>query len=659
MAKIVCPQCKTRFTIPLSGSSDVTCPKCRAEFDMAESAPPVAAAPAKPKKEEKPKPEAKPKAKVKAFLNACPVCTAGQVVAKKAGDDERFVCTHCSSVMEQTIYGYTYVQIDPQFKADKGDLLHESLTKDDLDFMVQAAGGKDNADSTDFAGTPAVAGDRVSAILGGSSDDEPASSDESLLDDILDDEADKPRKGKSLTASKKPKAGLLDDILDDEAGASAKAAPKPAESRRSKTKKKRRKVLMWQVDEERLERRRRKRNLGSSAMLPRVRTKSRASASDAGDSSDSGEPEAKLFGVPLDASDEALAVATAPDDTGSEMEAAAVGSSAQMAAAASSDEMPAAEGSSLELPAASAGSSDEAPAAAASSAESLAAASAESSGDLPQAEPASAEAMPAVGPAPPAPAPALAGVVVLAVALAGICALRAAEGVFTKLGASGTLSKLGAGYWAWQQDLGTSGLVGATRAIVGRNRDAFDRFALLVVVAVLAWRLAVASRALDYLCRTSPTAGDRTRGSQAINTFLLLLFAGGTYALAVTCGASSLAAAPLLLVCSLVASVGWMMHVRALLPKIERRRLSSLSVWIMSNAACAIVVYLCAKGVQVGGASYNGVEAAAIALWLNATVNWQCASGTLGDEEASARPRWPITAIALLASAIAAVALCA
>ncbi len=637
MAKIVCPQCTARFSLPLSGKKEVTCPKCRAKFSPLDpDAAPETAPPPRPSK------KTARKAAGEVFLSTCPICGAGKVIKDRDGDEERFVCTKCSSVMEQTIYGYSYIRIDPEFEDEKGDLLNEPITKDDLDLMVQEAGGSADADKTDFAGSPAVALDRVAEILGQTEDAEekdveeeeeeedeedeeeepskpekkprrkPAAGSGSLLDDILAEET-APKKKKPAKASKRAKAGLLDDILAEEKGA-------PSKPSRAKPKK-RQKVLMWEIDEERLRRRRRKRRAeASSSALARAA----AEASDAGGSS------AAETAAPLEASDEALAVATAPEaeaESSSEL-AAAVGSSAQMAAA-SSDE-------------AAAASSGEASAAAAAPANASSSAAAAS-----------------VAAPTPIGLPAVAAM--LAIALAALSAARAFDAFYSVLAERGALSAAAvkAAGAEWRQAASQQGAAAASRAWAAKRRDAADRALLFLIALILAVRLARGAAALDYVCRVSPASAGRSSAGAAVNAALLIAYAAGVYLTARECGSKTIAAAPALLLYTLLVSAVWMAHTRLLAPRAERKRMASLLVWMVSNLLFAGVVYLCIRGVDAGGWSlhqhYNAAEAAALAVWLNAVVNWQFASGRFDGEKGGAR--WPVTLVGLLLGAAAGMAL--
>lgn len=130
MAKIRCPECASSFSVPIANKSSVVCPKCRASFSPtgpSESDQPAAKSAAAP---------------TKAFLSACPICEKGPVRRKGKGDAPQFACTSCSSVMKKTGEEYVYTSIDDAYSGEKGDLLEDPLTRDDLELLVEEAGGK-------------------------------------------------------------------------------------------------------------------------------------------------------------------------------------------------------------------------------------------------------------------------------------------------------------------------------------------------------------------------------------------------------------------------------------------------------------------------------------------------------------------------------------
>ena len=257
----------------------------------------------------------------------------------------------------------------------------------------------------------------------------------------------------------------------------------------------------------------------------------------------------------------------------------------------------------------------------------------------------------------------------IVIILAAFCVLCAAQGLHASLAPKDGLSvaAISAGVDNWMRDLGSAPpdksllgkLVGATQELVNRNRDAYGRLALFLIVLVLAGRLTVAGRILDYVYTSSPSRDERTQRDTLLNMHLLFLYGAAIYGVALTAGAQKLTAGPLMLICVLAISALWMYHTRSQVPKMERKQLASLPIWALSNILFAVLIYAGAKGIEWGHwrllDHYRPVEAAVLVTWLNGLVNYQIATEGIGAPEGDHR-RWPLTLLGLVFTAMAAAA---
>lgn len=258
---------------------------------------------------------------------------------------------------------------------------------------------------------------------------------------------------------------------------------------------------------------------------------------------------------------------------------------------------------------------------------------------------------------------------ILVIVLAAFCVLSAAHGLYAHVASEDGLSvaAISAGLSNWMRDLGSAPpdislvgkLMGATRELVNRNRGAYERLALFLVVLVLATRLTVAGKILDYVYTLSPTRDERTQRDTLLNMHLLFLYGAAAYCVAATAGAQKLAAGPLVLMCVLAVSALWMYHTRSQVAKVERKQLASLPIWAVSNVLFAVLIYAGTRGLEVGHwrllDHYQPIEVAVLAMWLNALANHQLATEGIGAPETDHR-RWPITLLGLVFTAIVAAA---
>ena len=626
MAKLICPECGVRFALPVNGKNAITCPKCRSKFSPVGPSESDAAAPAVAPEAPKPSPTQE---QGEAFLKPCPVCGGGEVVSQPGGDAVRFACTRCTSVLEETTFGYTYVAIDPAYQEEKGDLLNDTLTQDDLDLLVQEAGGTMDSERTDFVGGQPVRIERVAEVLGGSAgaktpaaqpEGEPAgrvAAEEPRSASAPPPAAKTPVK-KAAPAPAEP--DMFDEILAAEAGGGP-AQPPGAKQDAPGAKGK---VLMWQVDEE-----------PAPAPAPQKPAPAKAKPK--------AKPKVKRRAKPA----------------------------ARRAAAGESDPALATVPTRIPTPAPEPPSSDELPTAP----------EPPSSAELP------AVAAPAAKPRPPAPAPAPAPAVaadtalanaglsvanvvqMLAIMLAALCVLRTAQGVYEALSANNSLTveAVAGGCRNWASDLtaeakgrGPFGRVlSASRQLVGRNRETYQRFGLFVIVLMLAGRLAVCARVWDYLYRLSPTRAERTVSGTTSSLYLLLVYAATVYGVGLAAGDKVPSAGPLMLTATLVVSALWLLQAHSQTPKVERKQLASLPVWCMSNLLFAALICIAARGFSLWGwrllDHYQPVESAILLLWVNGLVNFQLGSTNLGragtGEEGN---RLPATVTGVLVGIIAA-----
>lgn len=617
MAKLICPECGVRFALPVNGKNAITCPKCRSKFSPVGPSESDAAAPAVAPEAPKPSPTQE---QGEAFLKPCPVCGGGEVVSQPGGDAVRFACTRCTSVLEETTFGYTYVAVDPAYQEDKGDLLHDTLTRDDLDLLVQEAGGMMDSERTDFVGGQPVRMERVAEVLGEpAAAKTPASSGETAepakpAGQPQAEPAGEPRPDPAPTpAAKTPvkkaaPAPAETDMLDDILAAEAAGGPAQPPGAKQEAPGGKDKVLMWQVDEE-----------PAPAPAPQKPAKAKGKAT--------AKRRSKRTARRAPAGESDPALATVP--------------------------------SRIPTPAPQPPSSAELPAVAA---------------------PAAKARPPAPAPAPAAPVAAdtalasaglsVANVVqMLAIVLAALCVLRTAQAVHESLSASNslTIEAVAGGCKNWASDLtaeaksrGPFGRVlSASRQLVGRNRETYQRFGLFVIVLMLAGRLAVCARVWDYLYRLSPTRAERTVSGTTSSLYLLLVYAATVYGVGLAAGDKVPSAGPLMLTATLVVSALWLLQAHSQTPKVERKQLASLPVWCMSNLLFAALICIAARGFSLWGwrllDHYQPVESAILLLWVNGLVNFQLGSTNLGragtGEEGN---RLPATVTGVLVGIIAA-----
>ncbi|HRU05260.1 MAG TPA: hypothetical protein P5137_05740 [Candidatus Brocadiia bacterium] len=120
--RVTCPSCGKTLRFPPSAPAgkEYRCPKCNAHVTIPGAAPPKA-------------PDA--------FLHVCPVCAKGKVIKNPGGhDDETYTCVNCASTLAETIFGFLYVNLNPQYAADPAKIKAQTFTKPQLQAMsAQAA----------------------------------------------------------------------------------------------------------------------------------------------------------------------------------------------------------------------------------------------------------------------------------------------------------------------------------------------------------------------------------------------------------------------------------------------------------------------------------------------------------------------------------------
>lgn len=74
-----------------------------------------------------------------AFLETCPACAKGRVIAEKGGEEGTFACTHCESRISETMLGFLYIKIDPAFVPDAEAVKSRLFTRPQLKNLSEAA----------------------------------------------------------------------------------------------------------------------------------------------------------------------------------------------------------------------------------------------------------------------------------------------------------------------------------------------------------------------------------------------------------------------------------------------------------------------------------------------------------------------------------------
>lgn len=135
--RITCNHCGKSYLVPMNYSGETSgpfvCPGCQKKgLQGRPAAPQEPIAEAMPV--DRPPVVNEPAAdQSQVLLNVCPVCLSGKAMRRSPDPDEHeIICTNCSSVLEETIFGYGYKEIDPKFRHEVSKFPGKTFTLPEL-----------------------------------------------------------------------------------------------------------------------------------------------------------------------------------------------------------------------------------------------------------------------------------------------------------------------------------------------------------------------------------------------------------------------------------------------------------------------------------------------------------------------------------------------